>query len=125
MKKLLLFLTLFLYVFSCKSKDEFPKNIIPPVKMTSVLLDVFKADEVANYYRIKDSTWVGYAKHEKLYDAIYKIHHITKNDFQRSMQFYQGRPDLLKPILDSIQKYNDSSIKRNLRDTAHRRPMPV
>ena len=108
-------------IIGCNSKEQIPKNIIPPTKMTYVLWDVMKADELANYYRIKDSTWSGIGKHEQLYKTVYQVHHITKEDFRRSMDYYDGHPDLLKPILDSIQKYNDKSMKRNYSDTVGKR----
>jgi hypothetical protein len=38
----------------------------------------------------------------RLYEQVFKIHKISREEFQKSLDFYQNRPDLLKVILDSI-----------------------
>jgi hypothetical protein len=39
-----------------------------------------------------------------LYDTIFQLHSVKKEEFQSSLRFYQGRPDLLKEILEGLQK---------------------
>ena len=88
----------------CSPKEPIPNEVFPVKKMQAVLWDVMRADEIANYYKAKDSTIDLLSKHIQLYDTIFSIHKVTKEDFKRSLQFYQSRPDLLKIILDSLQK---------------------
>lgn len=97
MRILLLFL---LVIFSCSK--PVPKGVFPPQKMEAVLYDVIRADELADFSTIMDSTYRNFSKRAALYDSIFHIHSISKEDYKKSMQFYQSRPDLLKEILDSL-----------------------
>jgi hypothetical protein len=122
---LLLFLGL--YMFGCKQKT-IPENVLPPDKMQAVLWDVLQADEMINYYSPADSTYKSLEKHIELFQTIFQVHHITKEAFKKSLGFYESRPDMLKTILDSMQKRSvapvslpkektavDSSIQKKLK----------
>ena len=39
-----------------------------------------------------------------LYQEIAKAHSTTQAQLKKSLQFYEGRPDLLQTIIDSLQK---------------------
>jgi hypothetical protein len=72
--------------------------------MQNVLWDMMLADETADYYIQKDSSIHALATHAEWYLPVFQIHKISKEDFKRSLRFYESRPDLLKPIFDSLQK---------------------
>ena len=95
-----------LFLFSCSNDGSIPKDVLPENKMGAVFWDIMRADEMMNYYQQRDSSYIS-SKRTAFYDTIFSIHQISKEDFQRSIQFYQSRPDLLKPILDSLQKKAD------------------
>jgi len=111
MSRLIILSFLLLCFFSCSS-DTVPKDIIAPKKMEAVLWDVIMADEVADYYVQKDSTLKALDKHVDLYQKLFSIHKITKEQFRHSMQYYEKRPDLLKPIFDSLQKRSERQTLR-------------
>ncbi len=93
------------FLFSqCSSKESVPPGVLPANKMQVVLWDVLRADEMINFYKERDSSLNSLSKHIELYDTIFAMHKISKEDFKKSLQFYQARPDLLKIILDSLQK---------------------
>ena len=90
---------------SCIDKDKIPVNVLSKKNMQSVLWDLMRADEYVADYGGKDSTLNKKEKSIELYEQVFRIHNITRNEFQKSLDFYQGRPDLLKIILDSITNW--------------------
>jgi hypothetical protein len=99
---------------SCGHKDKTPSYVLSPVKMRMIFSDAFKADEMAGYYMIHDSSYSGLKKHAEMYNTIFKIHHVSKDQFKRSLEYYETHPTLLKAMLDSMQVITDSTIKHTL-----------
>lgn len=115
--------------FSCRSST--PQNILQQGEMQSVMWDMMQADEMADYYPGKDSSLNNLEKHAAYYQAVFTLHKISKEDFKRSLNYYQSHPEKLKPILDSLQNLNEKVLKEDtskkktipvLRDTAKRNP---
>ena len=98
----------FLIVFSCSSKDAVPDDVLPPVKMEKLLWDVMRIDEMNMYYAQTDTAFLRFDKNASVYGEVFRIHKTTKDEFRRSLKFYESRPDLFKPILDSLQKRSDA-----------------
>jgi len=113
MIRLSAFLLVCCFVIAC-SGNEVPKNVLPPQKMQAVLWDAMLADEAADYYIQKDSSLNTLAQHAMRYQQVFQIHKISKEAFKKSLQFYESRPDLLKPIFDSLQRKSDS-LTRNMK----------
>jgi hypothetical protein len=115
----LLFLTVILG-FSCKS--SVPSDILPPKKMGAVLWDVMQADEMAEYYGSMDSSYRHLAKHSEYYQKVFAIHKVAKQDFIKSLSYYEDHPADLKSILDSLQSY---AQRIDRADTAKKPATPV
>ena len=98
------FLLLPFFLWACSGTPPVPKNVLPPEKMGAVLYDVIRADEMADFLQTNDSTYRIFSKRASLYDTIFRLHAVNKQAFQQSLNYYQGRPDILKSILDSLQK---------------------
>ena len=98
------FLILFSVIlfYSCKSEVEIPKGIFSSEKMEAVMLDLIKADEIVNQQSYSDSAAGIKAKREILYQKVFQIHKVTRQEFKNSFTFYQNHPDLLKVVLDSM-----------------------
>jgi len=95
----------FLTLLLCACSDvSLPDHVLPSKKMEAVLYDVIRSDEMVDFLSLNDSTYRFPAHRKNLYDSIFQLHKVKKEDFQKSMKFYQGRPDLLKVILDDMQK---------------------
>src|SRR5438067_1469932 len=92
-----------LVLISCNHQQSIPKNILQPSKMQAVLWDLLRADEVVNFYIVKDSTYRTLEKRTNLYQSVFKIHNISKTEFKNSLRFYEDHPEFLKPIVDSMQ----------------------
>lgn len=89
---------------ACSGSPSVPKDVLPPEKMQAVLYDVIRADEMVDFLRLSDSTYQHFSKRTAMYDTVFQLHKVKKEAFQKSMKYYQGRPDLLKQIFDNLQK---------------------
>ena len=98
------FCILALLFCACSGGPAVPKEVLAPAKMGAVLYDVIRADEMTDFLRMSDTTYQHFAKRTALYDTVFQLHSVSKETFQKSMRYYQGRPDLLKQIFDDLQK---------------------
>jgi hypothetical protein len=78
------------------------KSILPENKMKEVMWDMIRADQYVSGYLAKDSSKNKKAESVKLYEEIFHIHGITKEQFKKSLDYYSSQPDRLKPLLDSL-----------------------
>ncbi len=105
MKQLIIY-TLLLLLAACNDRAGVPKNIIPPDSMQRIMKDVIMAAEYSSQYLSKDSLKKDKVKaNQDLLEAVFQIHHISKETFRESLRFYQSRPDLNKIIFDSLSAY--------------------
>ncbi len=95
--------TFCLVFFSCTNNMKVPKDIIPKPKMEKILWDMLQADRFVNEFLPKrgDTTYDDTAVF-KVYQNVFKVHDITREEFIRSYKFYLGRPDITKVMFDSI-----------------------
>lgn len=95
-----LFLSVF---FSCKESKELPSGVLPPQKMQAALMDMMLADELGRYYFVVDSAEHFTPRQSDYYSKVLQINKIDKKTFIKSLQYYQTRPDLLRPILENLE----------------------
>lgn len=98
-----------LSVIGCKSGPSVPNGILPPKKMQHVMWDMILADGLISYSY--DTMMRKPGKRQEVYSTVLRTHNLSQEEFRKSLQFYQNRPDLLKLVLDSLQQMS-------LRDTA-------
>ncbi|HEV7333660.1 MAG TPA: DUF4296 domain-containing protein [Flavisolibacter sp.] len=103
-----------LFIVAC-SGESVPKDVLPPEKMQAVMYDVIRVDEMVDFLRMSDSAYQPFTKRTALYDTVFGLHSVTKERFQQSLKYYQGRPDLLKDIMDNIHT--------KITDTANKKPV--
>ena len=73
---------------------------------------MIQADQYSKQFIIKDSAKKNVSiETMKLYDEVFHIHHITKDEFQKSYQFYIGRPDILKVVFDSLTAQDNQRMQ--------------
>jgi Domain of unknown function (DUF4296) len=107
MRVLIFFLFLFLMI-GCINKDKTPPGIIARDSMPRILWDVIVADQFSKQFILKDSAKINTRLETmKLYQQVFQLHHITRDEFQKSYQFYIARPDLMKIIFDSLSVYSN------------------
>jgi hypothetical protein len=93
------------------SQTEVPKDVLSQKEMEAVLWDVLLADQTAEFYIQGDSSINALEKHTDLYQQVFQIHKISKEDFKESLRFYESHPKLLKPVFDSLQKRSERSVQ--------------
>lgn len=107
------FLLLSVSLIAC-SGTSVPSGVLPPEKMEAVFYDIIRADELVDFRKmIGDSTYNQFNNRTALYDTIFQLHSVRKEAFQKSLRYYQGRPDLLKEIFDDMQKRSSDTTRRN------------
>ncbi|HUR66010.1 MAG TPA: DUF4296 domain-containing protein [Chitinophagaceae bacterium] len=92
------------YLFlSCKGKDHVPADVLSREKMQVVLTDMMRADQfLTDFVLIKDTSVNKENESIKLYQQVFSIHKISREEFQRSFEFYRSHPSMLKNMMDSI-----------------------
>jgi Domain of unknown function (DUF4296) len=121
---------LVLIVTSCSPKKRIPQDVLPQPQMQAVLWDMLRTDEfVMNYFK-NDSVRSKKDESTKLYEEVFRIHKTNREQFKKSMNFYNGHPDLLKVVLDSLENRKNTIIqdvykKPLVPDSARKRPRPA
>ena len=88
---------------ACSDRSSIPKDIIPPDSMQKILNDVIIVGVYSDQYISKDSLKRDKRKaNDELMENVFKLHHITRESFKKSLSFYESRPDLNKIIFDSL-----------------------
>lgn len=94
------FVSLLLVLVSCSS--SVPKDILPLDKMYPAVRDITLVDELMNTEAPRDSAVDVKLKRSKLYEQVFMLHNTTKEQFYKSYNYYQRRPDLQKQLFDSL-----------------------
>jgi len=90
-----------LLFFSCKQKTKVPDTILPVDKMEKILMDMMLADEFYSQKQIDSATIDSFSR-TNLYKAVFTLHKTNKEEFRKSLSFYESHPDLLKIVFDSL-----------------------
>lgn len=102
MRNLILSIFCILSTVSCVDKQPVPKNVLPEEKMKAVMWDIARAQMVAQQVVASDSSINVVDATKKLTDEVFKIHHVTKKDFDKSYNWYLKNPQILNRLLDSL-----------------------
>jgi Domain of unknown function (DUF4296) len=122
MKKLLLFsFVLLLIMLSCNGRKHIPSGILKPDKMERVLYDIIVAEGYAESYLFKDSSKTKEEWMNQEVDKVLAIHKVSQETFMKSYDFYKSRPDLFKPVADSMyeksQRNRERVFDKTIRET--------
>lgn len=120
MRKLVIYIFISVFLFSCYSADKAPNDIIKPKEMKSILWDVMRAQTLAQETSAKDSTLSMAEETNLLSKKIFKIHHTDSTHFLKSYNWYIKHPDALKLIFDSLytQKQRESNVRLKKKEEA-------
>jgi len=105
MKFFISILFLLFIIPGCVQKNRIPKSILAQQEMTGVMWDLIMADEFVYNYAVKDSSFDKKQESIKLYEQVFRIHSTSKEKFEKSLAFYQSRPDLFKAVMDSLRNF--------------------
>lgn len=110
-------------VFSaCSDKNKVPSDVLDREEMETVMWDMILADRYAITYLPMDSVKRKDIKTEtlKLYDQVFQVHKISREEFVKSYKFYLSRPDISKVMFDSI-----ASRANRKRDEQYNKPPEI
>jgi hypothetical protein len=104
--RLIIFTACVLFLAACKDDAAVPKDIIARDNMEKILWDIIRADQFSLQYMGKD-TAKKIVKNEtmKLYEEIFRIHHVSKDQFKKSFQYYADHPETTKIMFDTLSAY--------------------
>lgn len=80
-------------------------------QMKRIVWDMMKADELNNIQSIKDSGFASRKMNFAYYEQVFRLHDINREEFYRSMKYYESHPPLMKILIDSLDQY--ASRERN------------
>lgn len=97
------FLTCVFFV-ACMNKDKIPSDVMQREKMEKVMWDMIQADRFSSQFMERDSNLHKNIKIEnlKLYEQVFQIHKITKDEFVHSFKFYLSHPEINKVLFDTM-----------------------
>ena len=70
--------------------------------MEMVLWDIIRADVFTEQFIKKDTLKKPAAENIKLQNKIFALHKITRQDYNKSYEYYLAHTDLMRGILDSM-----------------------
>jgi hypothetical protein len=100
---------------SCNHKNTLPDGILKKDQMQAVLWDIFKAEVFTSQFIKKDTLKNPIIENAKLQNQIFAIHHISREDFYKSYNYYKEHTDLLQAVLDSMSNKSTSIRNRLLK----------
>ncbi|MFI5153922.1 MAG: DUF4296 domain-containing protein [Chitinophagales bacterium] len=100
--RLILFCLVGISLLSCSGKNK-EEAVIPKEKMAKILWDIIQADQFSAQFLKKDSTKLNVKEQTmKLYDEVFALNHVTREQFKTSYNFYMEHPDITRSMFDSL-----------------------
>jgi hypothetical protein len=100
-----------LLVFSCADKSTVPKNIVQIKDMQHIVWEIMQSDELALQNKLADSSVNLKNESFRLYDQVFAIHKISRDQYYRSYRYYQQVPFLYRDLMDGVKKIADKEKK--------------
>jgi len=100
------------FLTGCKDKEDTP-NLLSRQQMENVMWDLMRADLfVNNYMVIQDSALDKKKQSRLLYAQVLKMNHVTQKAFKESFNYYRGHPELMKALMDTLSRRNDTMANK-------------
>ena len=91
------------FLAGCSGPDSAPSGVLSRDKMQQVLWDIIEADQYSALYLLKDSARINVkAETAGRYEQVFQLHKISRDQFNKSIRYYFSRPDIAKPLFDSL-----------------------
>ncbi|MFT3825263.1 MAG: DUF4296 domain-containing protein [Chitinophagaceae bacterium] len=109
---------------ACSDKDRIPGDVLSQDEMGKVMWDMIQADRFSAQFLMKDSVKRD-IKPEMftLYDQVFQLHKISREEFTKSYRFYVSRPDIARVMFDSLVT-KVSRIKNAAADSINKKQDP-
>ncbi len=102
----------------CSKEVKIPDDVIPPEKMTAILIDIHLLEEKINYLRLdQDTSLMLYKAYE--FDLL-KKHNVDTTLYQRSYKFYASEvrhmTKIYEAVVDSLNVRHKMASTKNKDD---------
>jgi len=94
--------SLILLLAACSNRSKIPSDVLSQEAMGKVMWDMIQADRFSIQFLTRDSSKDVKTETFKLYEQVFQLHKISREEFIRSYKFYLSRPDLNKVLFDSL-----------------------
>ena len=101
MRKLLFCVFISQIFFQCTS-DKIPSDVLSVNQLKGIVWDLMKAGEVALNDTIHHKEIDLAAEETMLFQKVFALHHIDKNTFYKSYDFYIQHPEWNSILMDSV-----------------------
>src|SRR5690242_17640419 len=97
------FICLFIVsLYACGGRSS-PNGVLKKEKMEMVMWDMLQADDFVREYMVnRDSTLDDTAEYINMYERVFRMHGTTREEFDRSFDYYREHPALMKEVMDSM-----------------------
>lgn len=75
--------------------------------MKFIVWDMLNAGQLGKMGVPRDSSALKLKKSTALYEQVFSIHHVTKEQFYESYQFYEEHPSQFRILFDSVDAYGN------------------
>jgi hypothetical protein len=88
--------------------------------MGNILWDMIEADQFSAIYLLKDSSRANIKTEDlRLYQQVFRMHGISRDEFRKSFTYYEDHPDLIRTLFDTLL-----SRGNRLRTESYSKPVP-
>ena len=112
MTRISIFFLALIFIVSCSDRKKIPSDVIPPDKMGEIIFSLAEAEEFSYSFIEKK---LNVEKNKSLSteaDRVMKVYRVTQDEFRTSYNFYKGRPDLFKVLMDSVSARKQRSVDK-------------
>lgn len=106
MRRLIYIFSLFTTMLVVSCEVERPDDVIPPDKMEALLYDYHLVQAMSSEYASAEY------KEKLMFDHVFKKHKVTKEHFERSMEWYTRYPKHLKKIYTNLETQLQSEVDK-------------
>jgi len=91
---------LILFIFGCSNKNPVPKDLIPEDSLIRIIVDMHLADAILIEPSVQQKQMV--INKSKFYNAVLKKHDISKDEFQKNLNYYSDNLEKFDSIYDKV-----------------------
>ena len=89
-------------ITSCKNNSQ---KSLPIDTMKVIMFDLLSAEELNNMIIVKDTVQKTKKLNLQFYREVLEKHHVSKEEFFKSYQHFETKPDKMKLLFDSLYAY--------------------
>ncbi len=98
---------------ACKNTSASGSEILSKDTMRAVLWEMFEADAYNETRAATDTNFRHDSAFATLYTDIFRIHHVTREQFQDSYDYYMLHPEVLRGMIDTLTDRTNRALQKN------------